>query len=154
MNATDWLAGRFLARSQWVLLTLAGAAAALAGCGENGDRIETFPASGQVLWDGQPLVGALVVLHPLASTQPLLLPARGETDEHGRFVLGTYDSEDGAPAGDYRITVHWHPVVNSGGSFEPGPDIVPAQYSDPLRTELKARIAAGENHIPPLSLRR
>jgi hypothetical protein len=79
---------------------------------------------------------------------------RARNDEQGKFVLGTYDSEDGVPAGEYRITVHWHQLVQNGGSFEPGPDVVPPQYSNPAQTALRVSIAAGENQIPPLNLRR
>jgi hypothetical protein len=136
------------------LAALSLAAGMLTGCGGRADRIDTFPASGQVLWEGQPLAGALVVLHPQTAGDTGLLPARAETDEQGKFVLGTYDSEDGVPAGDYRVTVHWHPLQKNGESFEPGPDVVPAQYSDPAQSELKISIAAGENQIPPLNLRR
>ena len=126
----------------------------LAGCGSSSDRIETFPARGQVLWEGKPLAGALVVLHPQSTSVPAAFPARAETDSQGNFILGTYDSEDGVPAGDYRITVHWHQLAQDGGSFEPGPDVVPSKYSDPAQTELKISIAAAENEIPPLNLRR
>ena len=126
----------------------------LAGCGTSSDRIETHPARGQVLWEGKPLAGALVVLHPQTTSSPAPLPGRAETDAQGNFILGTYDSEDGVPAGDYVITVHWHQLAQDGGSFEPGPDVVPAKYSDPIQTELKFSVAAGENQIPPLNLRR
>lgn len=30
---------------------------------------------------------------------------RGRVDAMGRFVVGTYSNEDGAPAGDYRVVV-------------------------------------------------
>lgn len=142
-----------LPASAWLLLALA-AGAACAGCGGNVDRVETYPASGQVLWEGQPLQGALVVLHPQHAADAQALPARAETDEQGRFVLGTYDAEDGVPAGEYRVTVHWHQLQQDGESSEPGPDVVPRQYSDPAQTELKVRIAAGENQIPTFALRR
>ena len=91
------------------------AALLLAGCRESTDRIQTFPARGQVLWEGQPLAGALVVLHPQSTSAPAPLPARAETDAQGNFILGTYDSEDGVPAGDYVITVHWHQLAQGGG---------------------------------------
>lgn len=129
-------------------------AVAAAGCGGSDDRIDTFPARGQVLWEGQPLSGALVVLHPQNASDPISLSARAETDDQGQFVLGTYDSEDGVPAGQYRITVHVHRLQKAGESFEPGPDLMPAKYSDPAQTELTASIAAGDNQIPLLNLRR
>ena len=129
-------------------------AAALAGCGGSADRAPTYPARGQVLWEGKPLAGALVALHPLTSAGDQTLPARAETDEQGKFVLGTYDSEDGVPAGEYVVTVHWHQLQKNGESFEPGPDVVPAQFSVRAQSELKVRIAAGENQLPPFDLRR
>jgi len=129
-------------------------ATALAGCGGNADRIETFPASGQVLWEGNPLAGALVVLHPVGASDSQALPALAETDQQGKFVLGTYDSEDGVPAGEYLVTVHWHQLQKNGESYEPGPDVVPPQFSDRAQSQLRIRIAAGENRLPPFVLRR
>jgi len=131
------------------------AAAALTGCGDaHPDRLKTFPVTGQVLWEGRPLAGAIVALHPQDSPDLERVPARAETDADGRFRLGTYDSEDGAPAGAYRVTVLWYPLAKNGESYEPGPNVVPARYSDPDESQLTVRIAEGENQIPPLDLRR
>lgn len=47
---------------------------------------------------GKPVRDATVEFVP---AQPGPSP-RGKTDAKGQFVLGTYESEDGAPAGDYR----------------------------------------------------
>jgi hypothetical protein len=130
-------------------------AAAVAGCGDaHPDRLQTYPATGQVLWEGRPLAGAIVALHPQDSADLQLLPARAETDADGKFCLGTYDSEDGAPAGQYRVTVLWYSLLKNGESYEPGPNVVPARYSDPDETQLTVQISTGENQIPPLDLRR
>lgn len=50
---------------------------------------------------GKPVRQATVELVP---AQPGPSP-RGKTDAEGQFVLGTYESEDGSPAGDYRALV-------------------------------------------------
>ena len=118
------------------------AALLLAGCRESTDRIQTFPARGQVLWEGQPLAGALVVLHPQSTSAPAPLPARAETDAQGNFILGTYDSEDGVPAGDYVITVHWHQLAQDGRRLRVGP----MPPLDRLRDANRTRVIVGQCH--------
>ena len=43
-------------------LVAAVMAAALGGCSKgHGDRVAVYPAAGQVLWQGKPLAGAIVI---------------------------------------------------------------------------------------------
>ncbi len=71
-----------------------------AGCGDG--RPPLFPVHGQVVFSsGEPVREATIEFVPAdASPSP-----RGKTDAEGRFTLGTYESEDGAPAGEYRVLV-------------------------------------------------
>src|SRR5688572_2850728 len=91
-------------RPAGLLVVAATAIAALliatTGCGDGVARIPTHRAQGQVLWEGKPLANAFVVLHP---ESPDLVPARASTDASGNFTLTTFDTGDGAPAGDYKV---------------------------------------------------
>ena len=65
-------------------------------------RKPTFAVSGKVLDGTKPLANVAVVFHPVGDDGP---KPRGKTDADGAFSLTTYDTADGAPAGEYRVTL-------------------------------------------------
>ena len=132
-------------------LAIASLLIATSGCGDGVTRIPTHKAQGQVLWEGKPLANAFVVLHP---ENPELVPAQASTDGAGNFTLTTFDTGDGAPAGDYKLTVAFYQPINQGGSLVPGPNVMPPKYSDASSTELRVSIKEGENQLPPVTLKR
>ena len=80
--------------------------AALVGCGAQ--ELPLHPVRGQVTCAGEPCINALVVFHPVeqsADMENLRPYARVQSD--GRFSLTTYREGDGAPAGQYVVTVSW-----------------------------------------------
>src|SRR5262245_1066888 len=77
-------------------------------CGPKGKPL--YPVSGHVYCNGQPAEGALVVFHPVDdSGEMVVLRPSAAVRADGFFELGSYKSGDGAPAGDYRVTVQWLP---------------------------------------------
>ena len=58
-----------------------------------------------MLVEGKPAEGVQVFFHPLDASQRGI--PRGVTDAEGRFQLRTYHDGDGAPAGEYTVTVYW-----------------------------------------------
>ncbi len=76
------------------------------GCHKSNSR-PVFPVRGQFVFQGRPLAGAFVVFHPLDGSEPLTVEPRAHTGQDGRFVLTTYATGDGAPAGEYAVTVQW-----------------------------------------------
>ena len=84
------------------------------GCRRDTPQFEsraTFPVEGRVLIRGQPAEGVQVFLHPCDAVQRG--KPRGVTDADGRFRLRTYHEGDGAPAGEYLVTVYWPAPNNS-----------------------------------------
>src|SRR5262245_54216591 len=75
----------------------------VAGCGDSGGppKPKVYKVSGSVALDGAPVVGATVTFWCEESPKP----ATGITDKDGKFQLSTYDLNDGAIAGDHKITV-------------------------------------------------
>jgi hypothetical protein len=71
------------------------------------------------------------------------------TDDEGRFVLATYAAEDGAPAGDYKVTIEWF----SGRGKKSGPDKLGGRFAKPETSGLKAHIEKGKNEIPVFDLK-
>ncbi len=108
------------------------------GCGgNNGPVAETVPvvaASGTLTFRGQPLEHYQVMLFPQNGR-----PAAGMVDAAGKFVLGTNQPGDGAPAGTHRVAVTWigPPSTDPGqGVMEftppPPPTIkIPDKYANP-----------------------
>ena len=125
------------------------------GCGADDGRIKVYPAQGKVLVKGQPALGARVVFYPTTSDvdgKKLPTPA-GDTDASGKYVLTSYKPEDGAPAGDYKVTVVWlePPPANAQGIFDQK-DRLQGRYSDPQTSPLKATVPEGGGEILPFEL--
>ena len=81
----------------WLVLLTIGMGTA--GCGSA--DVPILPVKGVLTLDGQPLVGATVTFSPLEKG----LPASGVTNDRGEFQLTTRTPNDGAIAGEHRISV-------------------------------------------------
>jgi hypothetical protein len=135
------------------LVRLAGAACALAllgGCGGPGGP-ELYPVTGTVLYDGQPVEGAVVSFR---GEQALKL-ATGTTDSQGRFRLTTSKKGDGAVAGRHHVIVSKFVVEGSADSgpvsmdqaaenpqpARPPRNELPEKYADPARPLLEFTVS-------------
>src|SRR4051812_18097123 len=106
--------------------------ASLAGCGSGGiERVPVVPVTTKILFDGEPLEGAFVVLHPKAGVNSKALAARGYVAQDGTFKPSTYVAGDGAAEGEFAVTVELRPVVQSAGGDMPGPNVLPERYASP-----------------------
>jgi hypothetical protein len=129
------------------------------GCSNARDpnRLPVFPVKGQLSINGQTPAGAFVVLHPKngAATAPNgeVVRPRAVVNPDGTFELGSYDSLDGAPSGEYAVTVEWRRIVRSpDGSPVLGPNVVPPKYARPETSPLAIRIAEKSNELAPIKL--
>ena len=129
--------------------------AALAGCGKGqGARVTVYPAEGQVLWQGKPLAGAMVVFSPQPpSKEKGRAGAMAHTDANGRFHLTTFAAGDGAAEGEYAVVVTYSPAVKTAEGWTPGPNVLPPKYANAKTTDLRATIAKGANALPALDLK-
>lgn len=94
-------------------------------------RLATHPATGFVYFEGTPIPGAVVTLSSDKAKGP---KASGVVEADGSFKLSTYTAFDGAPVGEYVVTV-------SGATG------LPANYTTTAKSELRATIQAGKNQI-------
>jgi len=137
------------------LAVLAAVSLASAGCGGDPSRIAVFPVEGTVVSAGKPAAKAIVVFHP-ANPGAATKDGPGgtiatETDDQGKYRLSTYEADDGAPAGDYVVTVR----PGGGSSVEDGDGVVRratptralAKYAEPATSPFKATIKPGDNHF-------
>ena len=128
------------------------------GCGSQTPPVPVYAARGQVLFEGRPIPHALVVLHPLQTADDAVPRPRGKVQDDGTFVLETYTSADGAPAGEYAVTVEcW--LSNAKGrpgerDDAPPTNRLPARYAKAATSGLRVRVEAGENQIPTIRLSR
>ena len=136
----------------WMLATLVGAAALLAGCGGE-QRLVCVPVQGQMLYNEQPLAEAMVVFHPLGDQLKTAPKPQAQTDSEGKFQLTTLGLNDGAPWGEYAITVELRELIQVGEeATRNGRNLLPAQYAKPESTPLRYTVVRGNNEIPPLRL--
>ena len=73
-------------------------------------RANLFPVRGKVPVKDKPAGGVLVVFLPQADGDPKAARPIATTADDGTFSLVTGD-EDGAPAGDYIVTMQWQQTV-------------------------------------------
>lgn len=131
-------------------VTLSAGLLALGACSSTADtRPARQPTHGKVTYNGQPAGGALVMLWPVPVKKDdyKQVKPQGIAAADGTFKLISYDPDDGAPAGEYAVTVRW-----SGPGAPPGPDLLKDRYSDPNKPVTKVTIKDGQNEIPPIQL--
>lgn len=94
-----------------------------------------------------------MVFHPLTvaaekSPQPI-----GHTDAAGRFVMTTLNPGDGAPEGEYAITVELRQPQQIGEEIvRDGPNLLEAKYANPKESPLRYKVVPGKNEVPEIRL--
>ena len=126
----------------------------VSGCGsKHGDRPVVHPVSGKLLVGGQPADKAEVALFPVGREQPLMRP-HATVQSDGSFHLTTFATRDGAPVGDFALTVTWPgPRIKGQGEDEPGPDRLQHRYADPKKPAASVRIEAETTQLATIDLK-
>jgi hypothetical protein len=124
--------------------------AVLAGCGDG--RVHVHPVQGQVLFEGKPAPHAHVVLHPVHANDKTP-PPQAKVGADGSFSVGTYQAGDGAPAGEYVVTVQWL-LTSAQNPDAPASNRLPVRYSQASTSGLRVQVREGENQLPPLELKK
>ncbi len=127
-----------------------------ASCRKHDDRPQVFPVRGKVLFRGQPAAGARVAFQPAAPSAWDVARAGGRGGAGGGVGVGAYEQADGAPAGQYIVTVTW-PGPNPGGEDpgdeqDVGPDQLGGRYADPRRSSLRVTVKEEPNELEPITL--
>lgn len=118
--------------------------------------MQVFPVSGKLTVDGRPAAGAEINLY--GATRDLQGPGTvapyATTDEQGEFQLRSYDPGDGAPAGEFVVTVFWPeapPPDADEEMFQPR-DRLQNKFLSPETSSLTVRIPEGGCELPPIEL--
>ncbi len=103
-------------------------------------RPDTVPVTGMLMLDGKPVAGATLTFHPADGAQR---PAIGKTGPDGKFKLTTFEINDGAVPGDYRVTISLFAPAERGGDRK---SLLPMKYADPATSVFMVRVAgSGSN---------
>jgi hypothetical protein len=128
----------------------------LLGCGGGDSRPKSVPVSGTIKYRKTEIpVGALVVLHPKDASFEKKIGGKpqGRVAEDGSFKLTTHETDDGAPPGEYGVTVEWRPKLKEtkfslggeGGAV--APNKLNPKFSDPRQPFKTVSITDGANKL-------
>src|SRR5262245_6999914 len=113
-------------------------------------KVKVYPVEGRLLVSGKPAGNARIVFHPVEPGNSALYPV-GVTQPDGSYRLTTYATGDGAPAGEYIVTVIWpHEAIpiDECDCVDPVThDRLCGLYADPTRSPLRATIRPERNEI-------
>ena len=111
------------------------------------------PVRGTVTVRGEPAVKAIVVLRPSSPGPPNERIPHGVVGPDGAFVVGTYADADGAPAGEYTVTITWQETrKDSKTGDEISDDRLKGRHADPAKSRWKVTIKEGDNQLEPFRL--
>src|SRR5262249_30621145 len=110
------------------------------------NRKPVHPVRGKVYFEGTPAPGAMVTFFLVTGEpQRFVRTADGFVEADGTFHLSTYTANDGAPAGEYVVTVVW-----GKGGDEDAPAArtrLPERYARPEASPLRFRVQERENDV-------
>lgn len=149
------------ARSRPGISAAAALLTVLAACSSS-SPLPVYPVSGTLKLKGEPASGAHVVFHP---TTPIQLPSAKEgtpgepvsptavVQPDGTFKVTSFVGGDGAPAGDYSVTVTWLKTITKNGQPEAGPNVIPPAYAKAESTPLKVTVKSESNTLEPWDIK-
>jgi hypothetical protein len=122
------------------------------GCG-NG-RPPTYEVRGQVFTNDRPAAHALVTFHPIDDNRPEAVHPTATVEDNGNFSLTSFTAGDGAPAGEYRVTIVRYLAVKSrtnGEDYETR-NFLPDRYAKLETSELRVTVTKSKNELEPFKL--
>ncbi len=125
--------------SKWVQMAVCTAPLLflMAGCSQE----DWGTLEGTVQMNGSPLGPGTIMLKPVEGDRP---GAMGTFGEDGVYSVMSAGRKEGAPAGEYRMTIHGGEGLGEGGSSQPMSSI-PPRYGQADLSNLTVKIEPGEN---------
>jgi hypothetical protein len=121
----------------------------ISGCGKRqGDRGAVYPVEGQVLLGKKPIAGAILALIPQGVSDAA--PSRATAGADGRFRVSTFGKEDGAPQGEYAVTVVSYPIRPGDGGAST--NVLPKKYASLKTTDLRVKVSDSATVLPAIVL--
>jgi hypothetical protein len=136
------------------LALLAGLCAA--GCKKD-EFQKVYPVSGRVVVDGNPAHDCMVKLNrTFDDPHPRKVVPYGLTNEQGEFKVTSYVTGDGAPEGEYVVTVEWRLRSGVLGQNYEGPDLLDGAFAKPDATKANpqfvVKVGGGPAELPPFEI--
>lgn len=123
----------------------------VSGCGEQKGWLKTYQVKGKVQVDGKAVKGVVLTFHPRNQNPERTHFASGKTDENGEFVLTTFKPDDGAPAGEYDVTIIWPKRKNPLTLSWEG-DKLNGHYATKEKAGIHITIEEQDQELPPFEL--
>jgi hypothetical protein len=121
----------------------------LVGCSEK--WVDVFPVSGTLKVDGQAPAGARLVLNSVNPLPAEAVVPTGSVKADGSFVISSYQAGDGAPPGEYVVTVQWFKYDKELGGA--GPNVLPEIYSSAKTSPIKVTVnGGGPTTLEPINI--
>lgn len=125
-----------------------------AGC--NGGKDKLYPVRGKLMFKNEPMAGAIVYFHLEGSRDVNKQVPYGTADANGEFQLMTYPAGEGAPAGEYVVTIIWPGKATggreTGGRSEEAPDRLNKKYATPGPQSPKVTVRPEPNQLQTINL--
>ncbi len=123
----------------------------LFGCSSGEARRPTQHANGTLKIQGKAAPGATLVFHPDQTWGKDEPKPRATVKPDGTYEVTTYEGNDGAPEGNYTVTVEWFvPNKPDDGNVT---NRAPAKYGKANSSPLKVNIGKGPNNLPAFELK-
>lgn len=132
------------------LVAMLPALLAFVGCADL--QAPVFPVKGTVTYQGKPAAGAQVFLNAVKQNDIDDVSANATVNPDGTFAITTYEPGDGAPEGDYVVTVQWFKLVTNDGGSGAGPNVLPKEYASPGTSPVKVSVK-GPTDVPPIAIK-
>jgi len=130
----------------------------LASCGDGRNFPKTYPVKGKILVNGQPASDCQIFLHRTSgenSSTPVTPQAI--TDKNGEFQLTSFHTNDGAPEGEYVVTIEWRDRTGLSKQDFEGPDQLGGAYAKVETTKgmkgFVVQVGKQAQELPPFELK-
>ncbi len=104
------------------------------------------PVHGTATYRGVPMWNARISFVPTGDLKARRVAA-GVVDEQGNFQLTTYKHCDGAPAGEYVVTIYWPGPDSQREDEGTPPDLLGGAYAARDTSPLRATVGKHPNEI-------
>lgn len=145
-------------RSSAAVSCLALALVSLSCSGKS--KLDLVPVQGKVLFKDAPAGGVLVMFLPANESDTKAARPVATTEPDGTFTLVTED-EDGAPVGDYVVTLQWLQETQSGAAKK-GEQVSMSMGGEPVdklkgkyidrKKGFKVKVEKGKTQLEPFKL--